>query len=134
MFGGPEGLRRIMEQETSKPMKIGDTLARLGAYFKPYWLLLILVVGLVIVSTWAQVTTPVLIGQVVDCYLAPAPGGSAASFPGAPTAATENAPTTGCWLAEGQEPVGFTQQTIDRAVWPGRLSCSISSPAGDDLG
>jgi ATP-binding cassette subfamily B protein len=104
-----------MEQETSKPVNVGKTLARLGAYFKPYWSFLILVLGLVVVSTWAQVTTPVLIGLVVDCYLAPAQGGASASFPGAQAQAEASTPTTGCWLAEGQTPQGFTQNVISSA-------------------
>ena len=76
MFGGQEGLRRLMEQETSKPANLGVTLARFGAYFKPYWLLLVLTLVLVVGATWAQVTIPELIGQVVDCYLVPASGGA----------------------------------------------------------
>ena len=77
MFGGQDGLRRIMSQETSKPKNLGETLGRFGAYFKPYWPVLLLVLALVIVATWAQVTTPELIGQAVDCYLSP---GSARLF------------------------------------------------------
>jgi ATP-binding cassette subfamily B protein len=48
------------------------TLRRFGGYFKPYWSHLVLAVVLLIGSTWAQVTAPKLIGQLVDCYLTPA--------------------------------------------------------------
>jgi ATP-binding cassette subfamily B protein len=112
MFGGQEGLRRLMEQETSKPASLSKTLARFGAYFKPYWPLLVLTLALVVGATWAQVTTPELIGQVVDCYLVPASGGAsndlaAALAPGDTTESSSN-----CWLAEGTQPVGFTQNVI----------------------
>ena len=70
-----------MSQETSKPRKLGETLARFGRYFKPYWPALLLAALLVIVSTWMQVTSPELIGQVVDCYLAPAAANTFGGFP-----------------------------------------------------
>lgn len=69
MFGGQDGLRRIMSQENIKPRNVSETLARFGHYFKSYWLVLGLCVLLVIISTWAQVVGPELIGQAVDCYL-----------------------------------------------------------------
>ncbi|MBM3128480.1 MAG: ABC transporter ATP-binding protein [Chloroflexi bacterium] len=73
MFHGPGGPRHLLAQETSKAGNVGATLARLGSYFKPYWFMLVLVTGLMIVNTWTQVITPDLTGQVVDCFLAPAP-------------------------------------------------------------
>lgn len=73
MFG-PDGMRRIMSQDTLKPRRVGDTLLRFGSYFKPYWYILIFVAVLVIAATWAQVTAPELIGQSVDCYLTPTTG------------------------------------------------------------
>lgn len=69
MFGGQDGLRRIMSQDTLKPKKVGETLARFGHYFRPYWAVLALCVLLVVVSTWSQVAAPELIGQAVDCYI-----------------------------------------------------------------
>jgi ATP-binding cassette subfamily B protein len=71
MFGGNEGFRRIMENETLKPKNSAVTLARFGVYFKPYWWVLLLILSIVIVSTWSQVVAPRLIGQAVDCYLTP---------------------------------------------------------------
>jgi ATP-binding cassette, subfamily B, multidrug efflux pump len=83
MFGG--GPQNILMQETSKPKRISETLARFGRYFKPYWYVLVLVVILVVASTWTQVTSPELVGQLVDCYLAPASstGLAGSPFPGA---------------------------------------------------
>jgi ATP-binding cassette subfamily B protein len=118
-----------MEQETSKPANVGKTLARLGAYFKPYWPFLILVIGLVVVSTWAQVTSPVLTGLVVDCYLAPAQVGGSTGFPGAPAQTGDITATTGCWLAEGQTPQGFTQNVISSAFSLGGFPQPAPIPA-----
>src|SRR5262245_46002839 len=68
MMGGPLSLLR---QETLKPQRVSVTLARLGRYFRPYWLVLIAVAALVVIGTYAQVLTPALVGQAVDCYLVP---------------------------------------------------------------
>ncbi len=72
MFGGTHGISRAMGRDTLKPKRVGVTLRRFGGYFKPYWSHLVLAVVLLIGSTWAQVTAPKLIGQLVDCYLTPA--------------------------------------------------------------
>ncbi len=71
MFGGSHAVSRAMGRDTLKPKNVGETLRRFGTYFRPFWLLLVLVVVMMLVSTWAQVTAPKLIGQVVDCYLTP---------------------------------------------------------------
>jgi ATP-binding cassette, subfamily B, multidrug efflux pump len=95
MFGGQDGLRRIMSQDTLKPTNLGDTLARFGDYFKSYWYVLVLSALLVIGSTWAQVTAPELIGQTVDCYLSQTAAEPLANIPGA-----ENfgrAANNNCW-------------------------------------
>jgi len=84
MFGGTEGLRRVMSQDSLKPRRLGDTLARFGGYFRPYWPLLTLIAALIVFSTWAQVEAPELIGQAVDCYLAPNAGFPGSDFPGLP--------------------------------------------------
>ncbi|RPI34556.1 MAG: ABC transporter ATP-binding protein [Chloroflexota bacterium] len=101
MFG-PDGMRRLMSQDTLKPRQLGDTLSRFAAYFKPYWPVLAIVLVLVIASTWAQVTAPELIGQAVDCYLTPAVAGNfAAGFPGASpsTGGGDAASQANCWYA-----------------------------------
>jgi ATP-binding cassette subfamily B multidrug efflux pump len=71
MFGGGHGVSRAMGRDTLKPKNVSETLRRFGTYFRPFWLLLVLVVVMMLASTWAQVTAPKLIGQVVDCYLTP---------------------------------------------------------------
>lgn len=71
MFGGGH-LRFALEAESSKPRSVASTLRRFAWYFRPYGLQLSLVAVMMIVGTWAQVTAPDLIGQVVDCYLVPA--------------------------------------------------------------
>ena len=72
MFGGSHAVSRAMGRDTLKPKNVGETLRRFGRYFRPFWLLLVLVVVMMLGSTWAQVTAPKLIGQLVDCYLTPA--------------------------------------------------------------
>ncbi|HRX04605.1 MAG TPA: ABC transporter ATP-binding protein [Anaerolineae bacterium] len=54
-----------------KPTSVRQTLRRMGGYFKPFWLPLLVVGILLIASTWTQVKVPELIGATVDCYLAP---------------------------------------------------------------
>lgn len=94
MFGDSARMREIMSREQLKPRNLSDTLGRFGDYFKPYWYMGLLSLLLVIISTWAQVVTPELVGQAVDCFLTP--GLAAASFPGAEqqTTSVEN----NCWL------------------------------------
>ncbi len=85
-----------LRSEARKAQNLDTALARLWHYFKPYWLVLLAVCALVITSTWFQVLTPDLLGQAVDCYLAPATAkalsGGAVAVPvaGAAAAATPN--------------------------------------------
>lgn len=69
MFGGPGGMARMMGQDNLKPKNTRQTLGRLGRYFRPYWLVLLIVAILLVSSTWAQVKIPELLGATVDCYL-----------------------------------------------------------------
>lgn len=97
MFGGNDGLRRLMSTENVKPINTAQTLIRFGGYFKSYWAWLLLIGFFVIITTWAQVISPELIGQTVDCFLTPAAVDSFGAFPGAPGA--EAAPPSNCWIA-----------------------------------
>ncbi len=103
MFGGPGGPRAIMEREVSKPKNTGETLRRFVSYFRPHGLVLLLAAGLVILSTWTQVTAPELIGQTVDCYLTPAASTGGGGFPGAAPALSgaegtqEQSSSSSCW-------------------------------------
>jgi ATP-binding cassette subfamily B protein len=100
--GGPRGL---LEQETSKPTNVGATLGRLGRLFGPFWPMLLLVLFLIVGSTYVQVLTPELIGQSVDCYLTPAATSRFAteigrpSLLGAAAQASTRAANTGCWFS-----------------------------------
>ncbi len=69
MMGGMDGGRRLFEREVLKPKNLGATLGRFAQYFSHYWIGLVVVMGLIIISTWAQVTSPDIIGQAFDCYL-----------------------------------------------------------------
>jgi ATP-binding cassette subfamily B protein len=69
MFGNRE---RIFGQESAKAENTGATLKRFIKYFKPYWPRYVLVLVMMLVGTWAQVTAPELMGQAVDCFLNPA--------------------------------------------------------------
>jgi ATP-binding cassette, subfamily B, multidrug efflux pump len=91
MMGGP---LHLLRQETLKPQRVGVTLGRLARYFRPHWPVLIAVAALVVVGTYAQVLTPALIGQAVDCYLVPA-------------ARTAGA---GCWYAPSGPPATEVEQ------------------------
>jgi ATP-binding cassette subfamily B protein len=117
-----------MERETSKPKSAGATLARLGRHFGPFWYAILAAAIFVIVSTWTQVTTPELTGQLVDCYLAPAAASAFGSFPGA--SGEQNNSQSNCWLTEGREPQGFTQTVIKAAFTAGGFP---APKAGGDL-
>jgi ATP-binding cassette subfamily B protein len=107
MFGGTEGLRRIMSQETLKPKRVSETLGRFARYFKPYAIILALVIVLLVGATWAQVTAPMLIGQAVDCYLAPAAAVEAGSISGIPGSSSPTDVQSTCTIVE--HPLELTQ-------------------------
>ncbi|GMR11742.1 MAG: ABC transporter ATP-binding protein [Anaerolineae bacterium] len=65
---------RIFGGEVSKPVKVSVTLRRFAGYFRPYLPQYLIVLVMMIVSTWSQATAPRLIGQAVDCYLLPLAG------------------------------------------------------------
>jgi len=109
MFGD---MRRLMSGTNLKPVDTGATLRRFGHYFGSYWPMLIVILLLVVTSTWAQVTTPELSGQIVDCYLTPAASAQIGSFnPQAQTGIQSNAQNN-CWLSADNTPFGITQTAI----------------------
>ena len=91
MIGGP--MREALQSETSRPQRVSATLRRFARAFRPHAPLLALVLALMVAGTWAQVRAPARIGQVVDCYLAPAAPGEGchdpAVFPGLSHAARQ---------------------------------------------
>jgi ATP-binding cassette subfamily B multidrug efflux pump len=116
MFG-PGGQARLFQQETVKPKNVSETLARFGRYFKPYSPVLLFAAVLVIISTWAQVTTPDLIGQTVDCYLAPAAASAFGSFPG--VSASASSAETSCWFSKPEADLSLTQRGLKRVFTTG---------------
>src|SRR3990172_4553058 len=124
MFGNP---RFLLERETLKPKSAGHTLARLAAYFKPFWPVILIAVAFMLLSTWAQVTTPELTGQIVDCYLTP---GAASAFSDSPLAGqAEAASLSSCWLASDEPANGLTQSTFKAIL--GWLNSPVPSAAGE---
>jgi ATP-binding cassette subfamily B protein len=61
----------LFQQEARKPRAVGETLRRFWSYFGRYTHVLLGVGVLVSVSTFLQVEIPNLMGQAVDCFLAP---------------------------------------------------------------
>ncbi len=66
-----DGGRRVLDQETAKPQKLGATLLRFWQYFRHYWLGLIAVLVFVGTAAWGSIMLPELIGEAVDCYIFP---------------------------------------------------------------
>lgn len=87
MMGGPV---RMLETEARKPRSVRLTLGRFSKYFRPYWHWLLVAAILLVVNAWVQVITPGLIGQAVDCYLAPETAAVAPSN-------VVNASAQNCW-------------------------------------
>ena len=106
MFHGPG---RALDQEILKPKNAGSTLLRLVKYFRQWWLALVFVGVFVIVSTWAQVTSPELLGQLVDCYLSPQVTSTFGGFAGA---GESTAAQSSCWLYSDAQAQGFTQNLV----------------------
>jgi ATP-binding cassette subfamily B multidrug efflux pump len=98
MFGGTQGISRAMGRDTLKPKRVGETLRRFGTYFRPYWLLLMVAAAILIASTWAQVTAPRLIGQLVDCYLTPTAVTAFGNLPFAPEGGVASGAVNNCTM------------------------------------
>lgn len=124
------GPRGILEQEARKPIKVGATLARLGKYFGSYAFVLLLVAGLIVATTWAQVAAPELIGQATDCFISPAIAQTAADtqaagavgIPGMEDFAkqmggSDSASKANCWYAD----LGENPASADLLAGLGRL-------------
>jgi ATP-binding cassette subfamily B protein len=80
----------MLETEARKPRSVRLTLGRFSKYFRPYWHWLLVAAILLVVNAWVQVITPGLIGQAVDCYLAPETAAVAPSN-------VVNASAQNCW-------------------------------------
>ena len=104
----------LFKQETLKASNVGATLARLSRYFAPYWYMVALALAVMIVSTWMNVTTPVLTGQATDCFIVPLRG-QTASFGDFGSVQSEKSESA-CWL-ETTDPssLTFTEGLIYKA-------------------
>jgi ATP-binding cassette, subfamily B, multidrug efflux pump len=99
MFGRPDA---IFSAEERKAARLGQTLKRLGRYFRGYWLALVVTAVFVIAGTYMQVLIPDLTGQAVDCYLGPYAANEFASGAGELTTQTPDAAGAfgNCWYTE----------------------------------
>ncbi|MEB2288135.1 MAG: ABC transporter ATP-binding protein [Anaerolineae bacterium] len=87
--------RHLLEGETRKARSVGATLGRLWQQMGRRRLILLVVLALSIFSAWAQVITPDLIGQTVDCYLTPYGQQQIGGMAGMAQSAQNN-----CWYAD----------------------------------
>jgi ATP-binding cassette subfamily B multidrug efflux pump len=112
--------RDLFRQETLKPKNLGETLARLGSYFRRFWYMLLIVLVVIVVSTWTQVITPELMGQATDCFLVPLGSQSIASFGGEAAPQSGNS-ASACWLAtEDPSSLSLARRLIYNAyTWNG---------------
>jgi ATP-binding cassette subfamily B multidrug efflux pump len=85
MIGGQRDW--LLQSEARKATDVRETLGRFSHYFRRFTPILVLVAVLVVVGTYLQVSIPNLMGQAVDCYLAPV---TAAAAVGSASAAN-------CW-------------------------------------
>ncbi len=139
MHGGPGRFGGLLNQETNKPRNLGETLARLGAYFGRFWVILLLALVFILISTWTQVTTPELMGQAADCFLVPLGAQTFGASSAFMTASPVNTGSTAssCWLTSSDPSTlsathrviyrlfnsgGFTVNDPSNLDSPGRLT------------
>jgi ATP-binding cassette subfamily B protein len=137
MMHGPGRFGNILNQETLKPRKLSETLARLGSYFGRFWYMILLAVGFVVVSTWTQVTTPELTGQATDCFLVPTGAsvfGSFASSFGPNNGSSPAAQTSSCWLTtDDPSSLTFTRGLIYKAFHAGGYEVPANATNNDRI-
>ena len=108
-----DGGSRLFNKETSKPTDTWTTIKRFVPYFRPFWPAMLLMVFLVVGSTYAQVLTPDLTGQVVDCYLLPggigSTGGAAAALMGSQESQSME---SNCWYTTPLAPDAPAEEVI----------------------
>jgi ATP-binding cassette subfamily B protein len=121
MFGGPHGISRAMGRDTLKPKRIGETLGRFGKYFRPYWLILLIAGVMLIGSTWTQVQAPILIGQLVDCYLTPSAVTAFGNLPLASEGGIASGAVNNCFMES--DPAVLS--TAERLAGLGRVTLMI---------
>jgi len=69
-FHGPGGgLRRMASLDESRAADTAGTLRRLAGYLRPYWLPVLSVLALVVLTTLLQLAGPYLIGVAIDQFI-----------------------------------------------------------------
>ncbi len=101
--------RRILEIETSKPQSVRSTLYRLWKLFGGRRVLLLSMLLFAVFSAWAQVVTPNLIGQTIDCYIMPYSQGQISFMSDMAASGQEQ-----CWYTDHTE--GLTRSETLRGV------------------
>jgi ATP-binding cassette subfamily B protein len=131
MFGGNDGLRRMLSQDQNKTANFSATLGRFLQYFGHQWPLLILVGLAIIVTTWAQVTNPELTGQAVDCYVSPALGASGGGgLPSGPGGATaQPAISENCWLPSDRAGADWGHDLLRGLIYVGSTPPTVDQLA-----
>lgn len=124
---GPGRFGNLMNQETLKPRSLGSTLGRLVRYFGRFWPALLLAFLFIIISTWTQVTTPVLTGEAADCFLVPLGASQLSASGGSFASAQSTASTSTCWLTADPSTLRGTQWLMARAY---RLGGFVLPTAG----
>jgi ATP-binding cassette, subfamily B, multidrug efflux pump len=108
MFGNPS---RVLGQETRKARSTRGTIARFGSYFKSYWYGLVLVLVFILISSWANILGPELIGQAVDCYI----------FPQQPMQEQMTGESAACWFDD----IAYDAEISDKLAGLGKLSLAL---------
>lgn len=121
MFGGAHGISRAMGSDSIKPQKVGVTLRRFAVYFRPYWFLLVLAGAMLVGATWAQVESPKLIGQLVDCYLTPGAVSALGNTALAEAGGVASGAVNNCTM----EPDPAVLTTADRLAGLGRVTLML---------
>jgi ATP-binding cassette, subfamily B, multidrug efflux pump len=130
--GGPMGRAGMLNQETSKPRDIGNTLSRFGGYFGQYWYAFVIALVLIMISTWSQVTIPLMTGQITDCFLIPSGAASFASFNPIQGAQQAQASQSNCWLQSDPSTLSPTQKIISSAYTLGGFPLPTSGMTQDE--
>lgn len=110
---------RLLGVEADKADRTWPTIKRLGQQFKPYWFVMIVVFGLVVLNAYLQVLVPDMTGQVVDCYLTPYATGQRTGITDASglmevagdAAFGETAAADNCWYTTA-DPTATAEETI----------------------
>ncbi len=126
-FGG------MLNQETVKPRRLGETLARLGGYFSRFWYMLVVALSFVVVATWTQVTTPELTGQATDCFLVPAGASVFADFASfGPQSGSDSQAASTCWLTSSDPAsLTWTRRLVYNAFHSGGYEVPVN-PTNED--